>query len=428
MSYNYLDAYLAIAQTPKESYVGDFQAMLAEHFYESSDWYTILSETSIGSEIYANIDVRINAAIESRTGEKLGDDFKVLLFPNFDFEARPGTFFQFDNNYWIVTNSKMLKRVAPSCTVRRCNNSLRWMDIASGAIYQVPCVVGYGIKENNDFSTSQTALVSPTGFTDVFTQFNARTNLIEPSQRFLFGNVDNWGAFKIPGGGITNFNNWETLDNTTSGLLTLRAIVDSVNTDTDDLVNGIADIGQNTYVLTIDSGSSISGEVAETYQLRKTVTLNGATVTRSVVWDSTNDLIATVDSNGLVTFVSTGTCSVSCTLAENSNVSDSTTINVVGTPVSVYEIVLSPNDNIILETGEDDYSIYLHLNGVQQADAFTISVYDADVPAANYTFTVLGANSFRIKNVEKYFHNPLRINCVSGVNNRVFEFFLKGAW
>ena len=93
---------------------------------------------------------------------------------------------------------------------------------------------------------------------DCFFQINSKTNKIKPNQRFLFGNPSNWTAYRVEGGGINNFNNQQTLDNNSAALGRFSLAVDFANSETDDLVNGIANAYENEYVLTITE-SSISG-------------------------------------------------------------------------------------------------------------------------------------------------------------------------
>ena len=51
------------------------------------------------------------------------------------------------------------------------------------------------------------------------------------------------------GGGLKNYNNLQTSDNLSSGLLELDMETNFVNPDTDDVVNGIADVNQFTYTI-----------------------------------------------------------------------------------------------------------------------------------------------------------------------------------
>ena len=126
MAYKYYSEYQAhLAKPPKTDYKDEMQAIVDDQFYNSSDWFTIEEETSFASGTYVDLDVRINTVVNSTTGANQGDDWRKLLFQDLDKTVRIGALFQFDNNYWIVTNTEMLSNLTPTCVVRRCNNTLR---------------------------------------------------------------------------------------------------------------------------------------------------------------------------------------------------------------------------------------------------------------------------------------------------------------
>ena len=54
-------------QNPKETYSNLLQETLNKQFYNATDWYTIEEETVLRSELYQNVDVRINNVIAPRS-------------------------------------------------------------------------------------------------------------------------------------------------------------------------------------------------------------------------------------------------------------------------------------------------------------------------------------------------------------------------
>lgn len=428
MSYPFMNAGDTLNnKNPKETYRGLLQETLNRQFYNSTDWYTIEEETSLRSGQYQNVDVRVNNIVNPTTGDNIEDDYKKILFKELNHSVNLGRFYKFDNNYWLTINIDKIKTLFQSVLIKRCNNVLRWIDEQTGALYEEPCSIGYLIKENRDYSTAGSAMVVPSGMIDCFYQINSKTNKIKPNQRFLFGNSSNWVAYRVEGGGINNFNNQQTMDNNSAALGRFSLAVDFINKDTDDLINGIANAFDNTYVLDLNP-SSISGEVGQTVQLRATLTLNGDTVTRDLVWSSNNVSIATVNATGLVTFIATGSCSITCSLSNNVSISDTTSVTVGASPVDNYQVVISPNKNYVLEGQEQVWDVYLYRNNVQQADAFTFSMDSNTVPSSNYIFTVLGNNSFKIKNIEMFLTDNLEITATSGLYSKVIGISLRGAW
>ena len=103
-SYRYIPASLSAGakkgNDPKSQYIDLFQETLNEQFYNSSDWWTIEEETSVGSQAYENVDVRVAHLINAETGLKLGDDWKTLLFQDVDHDIELGKHYRFDDNTW----------------------------------------------------------------------------------------------------------------------------------------------------------------------------------------------------------------------------------------------------------------------------------------------------------------------------------------
>jgi len=427
MAYTSYQSYISnVAATPKADWTDDFQQFVTEEFYNSSSWFTIQEETSFASGSYQNVDVRINYVFNPTTGQNMGDDWKLLMFPTITKQVDYGAMFLFDNNYWVTVNVENKKNLTSTCIVRRCNNTLRWQDESGGGIYMVPCVLDYVIQENRNYASAQSAIVNPSGILNIISQLNSKSNKIVANQRFLFGNADNWTAYKIFGGGINNFNNLQTLTNSSTGILKLTAGVDFVNDQTDDLVNGICDINENVY--TIDVTGSLNGQEGTTSQLTASVYLNGLSVTRDITWSSDDTDIATTSSSGLVTFVAEGTANITATLTDNANVYDTVGVETLLVPALDYVVSVSPSKNYVLEGDTDIFTVNLYLDGVLQVDTFVFTVVPNTVPSSNYTYALIDGNNFSIKNNEMFLTDTLNIQCVSGIHSKTIEFNLLGGW
>jgi len=412
--------------SPKDSYTELFQETLDRQFYNASNWYNIQEETYIGSGEYKYIDVRISHVINTETGLKLGDDWKTLYFKNITHNTEMGKYYIFDNNTWLTINKEFNKNLVGICTIRRCNNTLRWIDEETGAYYEEPCSVEDPIKEPRNYFTQGSPFPIPGGFLHIHTQLNDNTNLIKPNQRFLFGNSNHWSGWKVVGVGINDFRNEKTYDIDSSKVLTLDLVANFINEEIDDITNGIADVNTNLYTLTINN-SSIEGSPGTTYQLSAEITYNGRTIDRTITWSTTNSNVANVDSNGLVTFVSTGACIITATIYENP-AGDTCGVTVTNTPGSNYEITISPDTNYILEGLSGTYSVYLHENGVQLSNIFVCSCSGNDVPITNYSFAQTDNNHFSASNITRDDSSYLTINCTSGSYIKNFNIYLKGAW
>lgn len=411
---------------PKTQYTELFQQTLDEQFYNASNWWTIQEETSVGSKQFLEIDVRIAHVINAETGLKLGDDWKTLLFKNVNHPIEIGKLYSFDENMWLTVNLEVDKNLTGTCTIRRCNNTLRWIDETTGAFYEEPCCIEPQVKEPRNYATAGSPFMTPGGFLHIESQLNVNTNKIKENQRFLFGNEGHWTAYKVIGTGLNDFKNTHTFDNSSAQILTLDLVADFVNEELDDIINGIGDVNTNLYTVSL-SNNVAQGAPLDTIQLLPTVTYNGLTVEREMEWVSSDVTVATVNSSGLVTLIEEGNVTITCYVKDNP-ANDVCEIEVTITPTSNYDIVLSPNSNYILEGSEKQYSVYLYENGVQLMDWFTIECLPNSVNPQSYLFETSGGNTFKITNKQKELSSHLTVTCTSGIHSKSFDIFLRGGW
>jgi len=428
--YKYIPSSMTIQSTMSSSqknvYIDLFEQTLKEQFYNASNVWTIKEETAIGSEIYQDIDVRITHLINAETGLKLGDDWKTVLFADVNHPIELGKRFIFDDNTWLTTNTEVIKNLSGTCTIRRCNNTLRWINEPTGAYYEEPCAIEYLVKEPRDYFTQGSPFMTPGGFLHIEMQFNERSNLINENQRFLFGNPGHWTCYKVIGTGLNDFKNEKTYDNNSAKILTLDLIANFVNNELDDVILGIADAYTNNYIVTLNK-TSVEGAPSSTIQLTPSITYNGNSVVRAMEWTSSNNNIATVSGSGLVTLITAGSCLITTNIA-HSSASAVCTLLVTGSPAINNDVVISPDINYILEGALTSYSVYLYTNGVQQADTFVTTCNGNSVPQANYVFTQIDGNSFSIKNNLRNTSSYLTVQCTSGSNVESKNIYLRGAW
>lgn len=434
MAYDYkyipasIEAGAKKGSSPKDQYIDLFQNTLDEQFFNSSTWWTIQEETGIGTNIFEEMDVRITHVINAETGLKLGDDWKTVLFPDLNHQLDLGRRYIFNESVWMVTNTEVIKNIAASCTIRRCNNTLRWIDEPTGALYQEPCTIEYQVKEPRDYATQGSPFMTPGGFLKIYTQLNEQTAKIKENQRFLFGNPLHWVCYKVVGTGIGDFLNMKTYDNNSAHILTIDLSANFVNKDTDDIENGIADVHTNLYSINLSS-SSIEGDTGNTYQLTANVTYNGDAVDRTIEWSSSDSRIATVSGSGLVSFIALGTCTITASVYNNP-AEATCQVLVTGSPVINTEILITPDKNYILEGSSREYSVYLYENNIQSSASFVMSCSGSNVPSTSYSFTQDDGNHFTVSNILRNVDSYLTITCTTGsvITPRDYIIYLRGAW
>lgn len=439
-----LSAYLAKpkAGSLKSAWEEDFYALVEKEFENAVNVYEIDEEFPRASKKYVKRTVRIDKVVDAVTGAVQTDDWRKLLFRTPDRKPKIGEMFYFFDNYWIAVNTENTASVTSTAIVRRCNNVLRWMD-KSGEIYEEYCIMPVMIQENRDYATSGTAFVGPSGFMEIISQFNERTNKIYPNQRFLFGNPDNWTAYRTLGAGLNSINRTSTTDPYSAGILRLSVLANYVNPEMDDIVYGIADKNQFDYRIILDT-SSISGTIGQKIQLKYQVLKGDKIVDKIPYFYAENGEICDVDKTGVLTLKNNGKTQIFVSLTkifdEDTKIFDDKTnyfgnivscdIKVTSLPSYNIEFVLSPIETNILELETNTYSINVYENGINTEETLSFIVNTESIPAINYTFTELDRNSFSITNNIRYLDNDLIIRCYSAKHDtsKDFAFKLKGGW
>ena len=218
------------SRTPLEKFQFELQSKIDRDWDNCSDRYIIGEETVFGSNVFNDVEVRLQHEVVSDTGVKLGDDFKEIIFKDISHARGMGFLYYFNSNYWLTA----------STVCRRCNNMLRWVD-EDGNYYSEYCSIDYPISRANVREGTEDPVVGQGNLPIIRCQLNSRTRKIKPNQRFLFGNVDNWTTIRILPVGVKNYMNNSTINNDSCSLLELVGQINFDNNANDDLINGIAD-------------------------------------------------------------------------------------------------------------------------------------------------------------------------------------------
>ena len=381
-------------------------------------------EQTYGKKDFAYVTGRVDAVITNpSTGAKLGDDYKNFIFSNVVDPVYVGKLFKWKNNYWIATNTNTYESVGNSCTVKRCNNMLRWID-KNGDILSEPCALIETIKQSNDYNGDKLTTIS--GFTGLFCQRNANTNKIESNQRFLFGTKCNRKAFRVFGDGVKNYLNSETENDNSPSVIEFTIGGGFVYPDIDDLENGIANRFLDGFTLEIDD-PAFTDVVGVQKQLNATVKKDGVIIEAPLMWSSSNSNVVSIDEDGNIELCTIGSATITCMLGANSDAIDSIVVTVADVKTDVFDIRVTPNLSGIDEGDARTIVVKLYQNDIETAEVFTFEKIGS-VPSVNYSFTVINGNSFLIRNNQAYYVSPLIIRCTSGTQVYDFTVDLNGAW
>ena len=413
--------------TGSQILLNDFKASANAMFEISTDVFTISRESSFASGSFIDTRVRVTSAINSLTGKRRGDDWKQIIFSPYDtFTDGIGYKYKFNSNTWLSIFSDVLKSVVTNCTVRRANENLRWIG-DDGVYYSEECIIDYDLVGTRDL-IRQDDMVLPQGNVRIYAQLNDKTAKIKPNMRFLFGRPDQRVCWRIFGNGIMNSQSPITNSETTGNLLELTVGAYQVDPQLDDLINGIADAYKSTYSITL-SASQISGNITESYPLSPTLLINNTPTSASFTYATSSSTIASISASGIVTLNASGSAIASVYMGGNPAISASALISVTASGTTTEEVRITPSDNIsIIEGDTTTFTSYLYINNIQQANSFTYTKTNTNVPTNHYNLYPLTNNSFSIENIERYYDYPLLITATSGSYTKQISINLEGAF
>ena len=248
---------------------------------------------------------------------------RLLCFP--DETIGIGEIVEYDNSNWICVNGDTTSKISDVGIIERCNNVLKFYDSTS-TLHTIPCIISKGLislDEQKIISTLDSEIAVQISNTSI-------TRQIEINDVFKLG-MRSWQ--------VTNID-----DITIPGLLLLKMVYSEVSQET------------HTFVLTILNGSNLSIQQDNTLQLNVNVTDNGVLlVNPTITYLSSNSLICTVNSSGLVTSVGIGNCSIS---ASANGVSEDIVIEVIAEEQLNLTVEISGSTSIIKTYTKEYLSIF----------------------------------------------------------------------
>ena len=115
-----------LIQTPHDAYINQLQALVNDRWENSTQTSSIIyQQSAIGSDVYNQVDISVDTAIDIGTGFKKGDDFKVFSHKDISAVVPLGLLYRTDNDYWICINTNEFESPTNSIEVRRCNNIMK---------------------------------------------------------------------------------------------------------------------------------------------------------------------------------------------------------------------------------------------------------------------------------------------------------------
>ena len=138
-------------------------------------------------------------------------------------------------------------------------------------------------------------------------------------------------------------------------------------------------------------------EVMETTNVQLGVKTSPSSASKKVNWRTSNKKVATVDSNGKVTGVKKGTCTIYATSAINSTKRDSITVVVTDYVRYPDKITVAPSENSVYETGKTvQFSAVLYPEDTTEMDIIW-KVYGGATITQNGLLTITDGGDITVK-------------------------------
>ena len=429
MALKYYDAAAKIRQpNPKASYYADYAAMMDLGFENAPNvvYDEIEYEVTYGEEDFVTIPrVRVDTILNYNTGIILGDDYKTFVFaPEFDVQPYYGMKFRWQGSYWLVINTNSYASMPVSAEVRRCNNVLRFFNEKGERIYE-PCIMDYTLRFANNEDTMIIAVGN--GEQKVWCQRNSRTQLIQPNERFLFGTPEQRVAFRLYAGGVKNYLNGVTMDDSSPTITEFYVDHYEINPLFDDLENGFANAYLNEVTISLEE-TELKMNIGDKDILNAIVKRGKEELTDiNIEWSSSDDNIVSVF-NGTVIANSLGEATITATISDT-NISTTMQVSVVEEEISdFYELLVTPNKDYVLQGTSETFVVDLYKNGEKQSDVVTFADLSTDIPVGKYVITSDEPNTFTLTNKGMYMNAPVIVRCVSGTHELTLYIKLRGLY
>ena len=411
---SYYDTYLKLSKDPAIEYREFYQELVNEEFDNASTLYKdVEEEIAFGTLEFKPVKVRVNTIIDAKTGQRVNDDYKKIIFQDLSYSPPLGTRFRFNNNIWITFSIDNIKTDTSSIYVRRCNSTINTQDVF-GNIHREPCYIDYKVTETQPFR--ETSIDIPNGRISVQCQSNKWTTNINVNDRYVFGGV----TYKIRES--HNYDRQETFDQHSTKILSFYADYDEIAPD-DNLELEIANYKEYNYV--IDIPSEIKGVVGDSDIINASLMLDGKPSNEDLIWTSTNEEVVSVEFDGRYTMNKVGEASIIVSLKGNPKFTSTINIIVEDGESSIQGKnidVLQPDVKRIKLNATQRFSIFEYIDGVKQDTQFEIVC--SGIPKNNYYFGTNG-NEFYITNRKPDENNLLKVDCTNKKTNNVTTVYIE---
>lgn len=303
--------YQYMAKTTK-AHVAEMSRYASDFFAAQVEGIDLTDPTAIN---WYRIRASENFASLNMSNTSKNDDWRVVYFerPDIDY-IRPGTKFWFWNNTWLADNPSNIASVTGNALVKRCNAVWNALDYYGNIVSEPMSITKPTTTANANADTEMMNLAD--SYMDCIIQANEWTLAnLRNNTRMILGT----SGFAVRG--LSDYIR-EFTDQQDSVRILRFSLYYQEPLETDDMENQVAGGLAFSWQINVTGPKSMQAGQSAAFtadSLRNNEPVPAAqTVTYQ--WASSNTEVATVDETGLVTAVTDGQVTITCTLAENTNI------------------------------------------------------------------------------------------------------------
>lgn len=365
----------------------------------ATDYIEVLAQGLNPAEpfAYTKVHMRLSDIVRSSSAISYEfDNYKMVDIAERQYQyLRIGAKIIAMGSTWLVINPDNMGNVLGKSIIQRCDAVWHYLDYY-GNVCAEPMCFDRRLAKAND-SDAQRATMITKGYFDCKVQYNEATKQLFTNSRIILGS----SVYRITG--YSDFIQEFTEDVNSVNLLQFDVRYEEPNDAIDDMENRVA--GGKTFAWDINVLGTPTIMAGEAAQLTAASTRTAEEKTEIVtsteehpiyyLWESSDESVATVGNDGLVTAVSEGEATITCTLAQNQNKTQTYTITVAGSVTEPHISYTSTIPDTLGMFKTVTISAEYYENGQPTGNEITYSFSGADENA--YTATVKDGNTVDIK-------------------------------
>lgn len=348
----------------------------------AKDWYD-----------FTPIQIRTTFAASSATGELQPDDWqRIFIIQPAGLTYLPiGSYLQYANNWWIVFKPNNMGLGLGQAVVRRCNAVINVLDYYGNVVSIPMSYAKMGTLGNASHATENS--ITAKNYISCVCQLNEYSKAFVENTRLLLGNM----SYAMRG--VNNFTREFTDDPSSVHIITFTIEL-TEPLPQDDFDRGVAD--GLAFNWRVEATANRSMNVGSTQSISVRSVRNGENVVSTAdkpityIFSSSDETVLTVDKNGLITAVGSGSAAITVTLKENTDITQSMDIAVASGGAGYAAFTTTPVLALhSLETAEISAAWFEDGAVTDEAVSFSFSganeaAYDPKVNGNTVTITCYG--------------------------------------